>query len=295
MSDGTKIEWCDYSFNPWLGCTKVSPGCLNCYAEGWSKRSGLVEWGSGQPRRRTSEPNWKKPRKWNQQAHLAYEQGSLHRPRVFCASLADWLDDEVPNQWRADLLRLIHETPYLDWLLLTKRPQYFDRLVTAAFMEAASGSITADNMMCDWVGNRGDRLSKPIRPQAPHNVWVGTTVEDQARADERIPALLQIPARIRFLSCEPLLEHVDLTTVRHGSDHDFPMIEFGDIHWVIAGGESGHRCRPFDPDWARSLRDQCASVGCAYFMKQMGGHRKPFAPIPDDLMIREFPSGKGVA
>jgi protein gp37 len=116
MAENTAIEWADHTFNPWTGCTKVSPACDHCYAESWAKRSGTVRWGPGEPRRRTTDANWRQPLKWNAQA-----QREGRRFRVFCASLADVFDNEVPVQWRVDLFRLIASTPHLDWLLLTKR------------------------------------------------------------------------------------------------------------------------------------------------------------------------------
>ena len=139
MGMKTSIAWCDHTFNPWLGCAKVSPGCANCYAEGGAKRSGLVEWGQGKPRRRTSVAKWREPITWNRT--MQCDCGSVpcdmsedldrmacpnceslfRRPRVFCGSLMDWLDPEVPAEWLADLLALIHATPDLDWLLLTKK------------------------------------------------------------------------------------------------------------------------------------------------------------------------------
>jgi len=295
MSDTTNITWCDATFNPWIGCTKVSAGCTNCYAAKDTfarvKRGQGVElWGKGKPRHRTSSANWKLPLKWNYQGHLNYEQGDGYRPRVFCASLADWLDDEVPIGWLADLMRLIYETPYLDWLLLTKRPENFASRIHKAYMETACGSMGADQMMFAWDVN-GD---------APHNVWIGTTVEDQQRADERIPHLLKIPTKVRFLSCEPLLEAVQLRLKCDDPDGEgsiyrnalAPGYGFKDIHWVITGGESGPCHRPFNPDWARSLRDQCKAAGVAFHMKQMGGLRpSSMPPIPDDLLIREWPKG----
>lgn len=173
MGENSKIDWTDHTFNPWTGCTKVSPACDHCYAEGWSKRSGHVTWGAGQPRRRTSEANWSKPIKWNKQA-----EAEGVRKRVFCASLADVFDAEVDPVWRENLFTLIDLTPALDWLLLTKRPklaaEYFNRLPT------------------------------------PPNVWMGTTVENQKMASLRIPYLMTIDAPVRFLSMEPLLERVEL-------------------------------------------------------------------------------------
>ncbi len=173
MGENSAIAWTDHTFNPWVGCTKVSPACDNCYAESWSKRSGQVNWGHGQPRRRTTEANWSKPIKWNRQA----ETEGIRR-RVFCASLADVFDAEVDPMWRENLFNLIDITPALDWLLLTKRPK-----VAAEYFD-------------------GDVV--------PPNVWVGTTVENQKMADTRIPHLMSINAQVRFLSMEPLLEPVEL-------------------------------------------------------------------------------------
>lgn len=308
----TKIEWCDATFNPWTGCTKVSQGCANCYAEGWAKRSGIVQWGPGSPRRRTSEANWKLPLKWNREAmgaklkHEIEHDQALRRgekpaynplpsPRVFCASLADWLDDEVPIEWLADLLALIHQTPNLDWLLLTKRPKNWKPLMEAAlefYANSIKNVLTDDeadimNWLAAWIRNDG---IDPI----PENVWIGTTVENQEMADKRIPQLLSIPAKVRFLSCEPLLEMIDLGWPIAGAPADVwkggEPTHADRIHWVIAGGESGPKARPMHPDLARSLRDQCEASGVPFFMKQMGGVRKPFPPIPDDLNIRQFPT-----
>lgn len=192
MASETNISWCDKTFNPWTGCTKVSPGCANCYAETWAKRTGTVKWGAGQPRRRTK--TWGDPMKWNREV-LQYQK-PIVRPRVFCASLADWLDHEVPTAWLLDLIVLIRETPNLDWLLLTKRPEnFFPRLMEALTMAVtvSHDGITAQYIQ-DWID--GD---------APKNIWIGTTAENQEQANKRIPALLKIPARVRFLSCEPLL------------------------------------------------------------------------------------------
>lgn len=297
MSENSKIEWCDHTFNPWEGCTKVSPGCLNYYAETRNARFGggtAPNWGKGKPRRLTSAANWKLPLKWNRDYIDACWKPPvpgappLRRPRVFCASLADWLDDEVPVEWLADLLDLIRLTPNLDWLLLTKRPQNWRQRVTDAILWNWCEDDQAAMLHawgCNWLNSR----------LTPANVWIGTSVEDQARADERIPHLLDIPAKVRFLSCEPLLESLDLSAFFGGpyvglpGDVIVPNYNFG-IDWIICGGESGPGCRPFDSEWARSLRDQCKAASVPFFMKQMGGTRKPFPAIPDDLMIREFPT-----
>lgn len=235
MGENTRIEWAHHTFNPWIGCTKVSPACDHCYAEAWAKRSGLVEWGN-HPRRRTSAANWREPIKWNREAAAAGV-----RRRVFCASLADVFDNQVNIHWRDDLWTLISATPHLDWLLLTKRPQN-------------------------------------IRHMLPHgwpwaNVWLGTTVENQEEADRRIPHLLETPAAVRFLSCEPLLGPIDLTEYRswpcRDELSDFEWNSEG-IDWVICGGESGPGARPMHIEWARSLRAQCAAASVPFFFKQHG-------------------------
>ena len=239
--ENSKIEWTHHTFNPWIGCTKVSPGCLHCYAETlMDTRYGRVKWGKGQPRSRTAADNWRKPKQWNKAA-----EGAAERPRVFCASLADWLDDEVPIRWLADLMRLIAETPNLDWLLLTKRPQNFRARIHAAFMETACGSMDADNMMSEWEDGT-----------PPANVWVGTSAEDQTRWDERMPLLMGIPARVRFVSAEPLVGRIHMGELRPD--------------WLIVGGESGPGARPMEREWVEILCDQCDDR-TAFHFKQWGG------------------------
>jgi protein gp37 len=250
MVENSNIEWTDHSFNPWIGCTKVSAACENCYAEKFDARFGH-SWGP-HVRRRTSAANWRKPLAWNKAA-----QATGKRTRVFCASLADVFDNDrsITSGWRGDLWHLIHRTPHLDWMLLTKRPQNIARFLRPE----EYGDLPA------W----GDGWP---------NVWLGTTVENQTEADRRIPHLLAVPAAVRFLSCEPLLGPVDLTCLhidglwfdalagvmeRHG-----PISDGLDL--VICGGESGSGARPMHPDWARHLRDQCIKAGVAFHFKQWG-------------------------
>lgn len=276
MGESTEISWADATFNAVKGCEKVSPGCKRCYAERDTKRYGLKLWGPKEPRPRTTKDYWKQPLRWNREAQAAGK-----RTKVFCGSWCD-VGEDHPDwvQPRHDLARLIERTTHLDWLLLTKRPENLARL----FADAG------------WPG------------AWPGNVWVGATVEDQKRADERIPALLRVPATIRFLSCEPLLEEIDITAIKRTRAEGFmrPLDgRFNTISWVICGGESGHGARPFDLAWARSLRDQCKAAGVAYFFKQLGdnpilspgpitwpstapkGHDP--AEWPEDLRVQEFP------
>lgn len=235
MAENSRIEWTTHTFNAWTGCAKVSPACRFCYAESWDKRFNDGDrWGVNAARPVTSDANWRKPLAWDRAAAAAGR-----RDRVFCASLADVFearDDLI--QPRARLWRLIEATPNLDWLLLTKRPE---------------------NMlsMIPWG----------INPWP--NVWLGTTVEDQQRADERIPILLDTPAAVRFLSCEPLLGPVDLNEAACPWEQCWGT----NVDWVICGGESGGRhARPMQQEWARSLRDQCQAAGVVFHFKQWGSH-----------------------
>jgi protein gp37 len=241
MAENSKIEWTHHTFNPWVGCTKVSAACDHCYAESWAKRSGSPELWQGE-RRRTTASNWRQPLKWNADAYLKGE-----RQRVFCASLADVFDNQVPAEWRKDLFALIDVTPNLDWLLLTKRPQNIVKMLWHAIGEAE---------LWPWP-----------------NVWLGTTAEDMEHFRDRWRHLREIPAQVHFISYEPAL----------GPLH---LFRENNPDWIICGGESGSRARMMDPAWARTLRDECAGEGVAFFMKQMT-HR---APIPGDLMVRQFPA-----
>ncbi len=261
MSENSKIEWTDHTFNPWEGCQKVGPGCDHCYAETRNARFAggqAVNWGPGAPRRRTSPATWAMPRRWNAQADAFMAQHG-RRQRVFCASLADVFDNAVDPQWRADLFTLIHQTPNLDWLLLTKR----------------IGNVIP--MMAELVHDKDQDLPWLDMMPLP-NVWIGATIVNQAEADRDIPKLLAVPARVRFLSMEPLLGPVNLERPRPGPDLDQgggskicqPWLIQSGIHWVIVGGESGPGARPMHPTWARSLRDQCNAAGVPFLFKQWG-------------------------
>jgi protein gp37 len=171
LAENSKIEWTDHTFNPWIGCQKVSAGCDLCYAETLSNRYGWVQWGPHGERKRTSAANWRKPIQWDKAA-----KGAARRPRVFCASLADVFDNQVDPSWRVDLFDLIGNTENLDWLLLTKRPENIAKMLPT-----------------NW--NVEDFA----------NVWLGTTCEDQAAYDRRWPILREIPAAVRFISYEPAI------------------------------------------------------------------------------------------
>jgi protein gp37 len=241
MAENSGIEWTHHTFNPWIGCTKVSPACDHCYAEAWNQRyEGGKNWGPKAPRRRTSEKNWNMPLKWEKEAVQ-----SGQRFRVFCASLADVFDSEVDPAWRSDLWALIRKTPNLDWLLLTKRPQNIKKMLPE-----------------DWADGY-------------KNVWLGTTVENQKYADHRIPHLLDNPAVVHFLSCEPLLGTLDINKYLvedfTGDLINGPVKHHPAVSWVIAGGESGPAFRAGDPSWFLSLRDQCVLNKVPFLFKQWEG------------------------
>ena len=267
MGTNSSIEWTDHTFNPWVGCVKVSPGCKHCYAEELMTRKGrwANTWGPAQTSERikTSDNNWRKPLAWNKQAE---KEG--RRFKVFCASLADVFEDnDQLIDWRLDLFDLVKNTPCLDWQILTKRPEvarHFFRL-------------------------RSDFLLP--------NVWIGTSVETQEYADKRIPELLKIPAAIRFLSVEPLLGAVSIRPwlpdnwvfkQAPGGHH------FG-IDWVIVGGESGPQARPMHPEWARVIRDQCQTAGVLFFFKQWGEWLPVSMPHQNHNGLRAIMDSKGVA
>ena len=183
LSDGTVVP--GYTFNPWLGCTKVSPGCAHCYAEHMmDTRWKRVQWGRGKPRRRTSESNWRQPLVWDRTAKEAGQ-----RRKVFCASAADVFDPEAPDQWRSDLFALIEQTENLDWLLLTKRPE----------------------LGIEQLGKWQD-----INPVAARAIWFGISAEDQERFDERAEYLtdIRLAENITFVSAEPLLGDINLASYR---------------------------------------------------------------------------------
>ena len=286
MAESTAIEWCDATFNPWIGCTKVSPGCDNCYA---ARQDTFRHWtaeGWGGPRKRTSVANWKKPKAWNDRPF--WECAECRQPdcgwrgegngescgacggqvvparrRVFCASLADVFDNAVDAEWRRDLFRLIAHTQNLDWLLLTKRIG------------------NAHEMLQDVAGSFGLSWGAHWR-----NVWIGATVVNQKEADRDIPRLLMTPAAKRFLSIEPMLAPICLTELQEPGELRIwidalqgsaaalagtgPSRKLPRIDWVIAGGESGPGARPAHPDWFRSLRDECSAAGVPYLFKQWG-------------------------
>lgn len=289
MGERTEIGWTDHTFNPWWGCARVSPACEHCYAEAFAKRTGHDVWGKHAPRRTLSDHQWREPLRWNDKAAVA------GRPAlVFCASMADVFEDRQDlDALRFRLFELIGATPWLRWQLLTKRIDRVAALVPAGWLSGG------------W----------------PSNVWIGTTVEDQRRADERVPELLKLPAPIRFLSAEPLLEAVTLrpewlvppaivcgrpspssaaSSVAIAAVIRAAGARLGArlVDWVIVGGESGPRFRPMNPEHARALCESVRSAGVPLFFKQWGGLRPKDRGALIDLgdgpqLYQEFPNGVG--
>lgn len=332
MAENSKIEWTTHTFNPWRGCVKVAAGCANCYADAQAKRNPgtLGIWGADGTRVVASETKWREPFKWNGSA------GS-DRTRVFCASMADVFEDwqghvraangellwqsgdtRIPwdvaeqsyraaitmNDVRQRLFATIDNTPNLDWLLLTKRPENV-RYVWNSVDERPAGNLHKHRQ----------------------NVWLGTSIAMQEDADRNIPKLLKCRdlAPVLFLSIEPMLGPVNIARFLESSDgfclrdnvDGNDPIHRGDggrgINWVIVGGESGHNARPCDIVWIRSIVKQCESVGVPCFVKQLGANvRDSSRPVsnerefwklatkdkkggdwnewPEDLRVREFPT-----
>jgi protein gp37 len=294
MGEKTKIAWCHATFNPWRGCSRVSSGCQRCYAETMAKRNPSVfgTWGRDGERVVASESMWREPLKWNRKAEAAGI-----RKRVFCGSMMDVFEDRqdllAP---RNRLFELIGRTPWLDWLLLTKRANSARDWLIASSRPFVSGG--------DW------RFGGPFPLK---NIWLGATVENQAMADHRLPRLLDSPARLRFVSCEPLLDWVDLTCliVPYGEEYDYDhgflrwdaltgfrankgggYTDSNKISWVIIGCESGPKRRLCKIEWVRSLLKQCRTAGIPVFVKQLdldGQVVHDMEQFPADLQVREFP------
>lgn len=305
MGEDSKIEWTDHTFNAWWGCTKVSPACDHCYAETWAKRTGFPDlWGVNAGRRTFGNKHWGEALKYNAAAEKVLRdidpkliaEGLVHRPRVFCNSMADVFDNHAGvSAERIRLWSLIQATPFLDWLILTKRIGNVARMLPA-----------------DWADGYA-------------NVWLGISVCNQDEADRDIPKLLELPAAVRFLSCEPLLGPIDLFPFQKGSctvcggsgevaasgpTTTFPEDDDGiercyecrgtgqwegneGLDWVIVGGESGGGARPMAIEWAESMRCECKGQDIAFFMKQLSQADTPdfkdYGSFPEPLRVREWP------
>lgn len=327
MSGLTNIEWADSTFNPWEGCTKVGPGCDHCYAENRNARFGggtAPNWGQGAGRKRFSDDTWRNPIRWDNKTFIECDQcgyrgsdftdidldcsacggphpwcpvcaspaGKPARRRVFCASLADWLDNEVPIEWLLDLLDMIRRTSNLDWLLLTKRIG-----IWKSRLELAAHVLRNDVSRGDDCDATLKWLHDWLHGTPPANVWIGATVVNQDEANRDIPKLLDVPACVRFLSVEPMLGPIMLGAQANicGENYQWNYLSVkpdGDagessIDWVICGGESGPKARPMHPDWVRSLRDQCQAADVPFLFKQWGEHAPDCDYYDDDDSIRD--------
>lgn len=306
----TTIPWCDYTWNPWRGCDKVSEGCKFCYIVRTPpfRVSGMKH---GDPRVRGSEATLKAPFEWAKKPwicdlcgkatadkgeHFAKHHSgprcetppSFHRARVFLGSLMDIFDTEAKIEWLAETLVTVNDLPEIDFLLVTKRPElWFQRIMdVVAFEENYRGR---PQFARAWSLGR-----------VPPNVWMITSTENQKRLDERVPHLLCIPAKVHGLSCEPLLGPIQLK---------WPYSSTARIDWVIAGGESGPQARPCNAVWIRDLQEQCHAAGVPYFAKQLGqnafwhgdSQNEPTPLVtknkkgedpsewPEDMRVREWP------
>lgn len=321
MSSKTSISWCDSTWNPWRGCVKVSAGCRNCYAEKLVKRFGQD---FSKPVR--SKPGtFNAPLRWHKKALLCEECGApwegcysasgdavceccgtmnnFRRRHVFLGSLMDWLDPAVSAGWLADALDIIRRCPGMDFLCLTKRPELFWARMRAVISHLRDGGdvpsdperLLTHQFVCGW--SNGMTVGMNI----PKNVWIGTSVEDQQRADERIPELLRIPAKVRFLSVEPLLEPIDLKAVEFGKDTrqsalsptymGNPYRHDAKVDWVIVGGESGSKRRDCGVKAIVRVAEECKTAGVPCFVKQdcaLGPGQQ--GRIPDTIWnLKEFP------
>lgn len=272
MGDNTAIEWADATWNPTVGCSIVSPGCTHCYAMRFAHRLGQNPTANGRYAGLTQVVNGHPV--WNGTVRL--NEGVLDQPlrwkrprRIFVNSMSDLFHPSLPFPTIKRVVDVAIDAPHHTYLILTKR---------------ADVMLEFSRWWC----------MQKTEPRLPANVWLGVSVEDQARADERVPLLLETPAAVRFLSCEPLLELVRLRPewlwhdVAHATDQgaaQWRRHHLGKLHLVIAGGESGPGFRPMQELWPVALMHQCRAAGVAFFLKQMAGKK----PIPADLMVRELP------
>lgn len=292
----TSIEWTERTWNPVTGCTPVSEGCANCYAERYAKWLQAM----GQPRYRdgfkvTLHPEaLEEPLRWRKSC------------MVFVCSMGDPFHEDVPFDFVDRVYGTMAVSRHLTYQVLTKRIEraadYLNRGNCEHYPRETDVHIAMEDR--GWQSREDILTYAPpgsIVPDDPvwplQNVWLGTSIENQKRADERIPWLLKCPAAVRFISCEPLLGPIKLglKSMEPTRDYEFSAAARARIHWVIVGGESGPGARPMDLDWARRIRDDCAAAGVPFFMKQTGGrHRKgnKLDDLPEDLRIREWPDGR---
>lgn len=267
MAEKTGIAWADHTSNIAIGCTKVGDGCTNCYAEQLDRARfsktltpAVIHWGAGAPRHFRLEAWTKDVQKWNRKAHA-----DNVRRRVFIDSLSDIFDNEWPTEIRYEAFAVMLKCTALDFLLVTKRI-----------------GNAEDMLPGGWYCHGAPWDARCLGPYP--NLWIGATVVNQEEADRDVPKLLKVPASVRFLSIEPQLGPIDLrrylTPMVWENGRPIAGRDFGHgrrVDWVICGGESGTKARPFNVRWAREIRDQCAAARVPFFMKQLGS--RPMRPV----------------
>lgn len=285
MGDKTGISWTEATWNPATGCDKVSPGCDHCYAESIAHRfDGTPAYPNGfgvtlRPERLDQPIRWKRPR------------------MIFVNSMSDLFHKDIPDEYIARVFAVMALAPRHTFQILTKRHGRMRSLLSGESFWTTVGS-NVNRLYDSGKGEHPGWAWEGGRSSVRHlsNVWLGVSAEDQQRANLRIPALLDTPAAVRFVSAEPLLGRIDLaaTFAKATPKFDGDQLRVSDVlHWVIVGGESGPGARPMHPDWARQLRDQCEAAGVAYFFKQRGewswnepGHfRIPSKPYSDRVAV----------
>jgi len=294
----SKIEWTDRVWNPVTGCTKVSQGCANCYAETYAHRF----WGD---RKFTDvqchADRLDQPLRWKKSS------------RIFVNSMSDLFHEDVPDDFINRVFAVMALSPQHTFQVLTKRPERMLEYINTPFRfgDDIRDAIDDTSAILDYLEERelqGDDVDINDIAFPYPNVWLGVSVEDQATADERIPFLLETPAALRFVSYEPALGPVDLRKHlfegfeptgdfrTHNGKRQIKLVGAHKLHWIIMGGESGQRARPMHPDWARSVRDQCASAGVPFFFKQWGEWvaftEQGFGDCPKNSKEHFFPTGK---
>jgi len=296
MADKTGIDWTDATWNPIVGCSIVSPGCTNCYAMKQAHR--LLDRPGSHYEGTTKQSNGGAV--WTGKIgvapdHIFYQPLRWQRPRnIFVNSMGDVFHDQIPDELIDRVFGVMALARQHTFQLLTKR--------SARMRDYMNNTTLAGRIFCavqDVAALMGMKGPERIVLPTP-NVWLGVSVEDQARADERIPHLIETPAEVRFLSCEPLIGPVDLSPFlgdprkqfynpgdrehpARSTRYEYPFLSHKD--WIICGGESGQNARDMNPDWARKMRDDCKAAAVPFFMKQMA-HK---AEIPADLFVREWP------
>lgn len=286
----TKISWTNETWNPVTGCSKVSPGCANCYAERMDRR---IRAAHGEEFKLWTPQN----AEYNVRLHPERLEQPLtwKKPRmVFVNSMSDLFHENVPDDFIADIFAVMALATHHTFQVLTKRPERMLKLLS-------DGGPNIKSWGSKWtfyekIKHAAQSTSAKFNLKIKYpfsNIWLGVSIENQKAADERIPLLLQTPAAVRFLSCEPLLEEIFIQHLFYASDDGDPE-EFRDgtylaISWVIVGGESGPNFRPMKDTWARSIRNQCHDAGVPFFFKQHSGYRPQENAMLDGVEYHEFP------